>query len=63
MACMTRIAPVAMATTQLARVVRYDETLVSEETRVERTLLRMSWVVATDGDGKRKLHMQWESST
>ena len=62
MACMTLIAPVAMATTQLARVVRYEEPLVSEETRVERAPLRMSWVVATDGDGKRKLHMQWEAS-
>ena len=61
MASMTLIAPMAMATTQLAREVQYDETLVSQETRVERTPLRMSWVVATDGDGERKLQMQWQS--
>ena len=59
MACMTLIAPMAMATTQLARVVRYEETSVSQETRVERTPLRMSWVVATDGNGKRTLCMRW----
>jgi hypothetical protein len=59
MACITTIAPMAMATTQLARVVRYEETLVSQETRVERTPLRMSWVVATDGNGKRTLRICW----
>ena len=59
MACMTLNAPVAMATTHLARVVRYEETLVSQETRVERTPLRMSWVVATDSNGKRTLRIRW----
>ena len=61
MSCMTLIAPVAMATTQLARAVRYEETFVSQETRVERVPLGMSWVVATDGHGKRELKMQWQS--
>ena len=59
MACITMIAPMAMATTQLARVVRYEETQVPQETRVERTPLRMSWVVATDSNGKRTLRMCW----
>ena len=49
MACMTLIAPMAMATTQLARVVRYEEASILENPRLERTPLRMSWVVATDG--------------
>ena len=62
MACMTLIAPMAMATTQLARAVRYEETFVSQETRVERTPLRMSWVVATDGNGKRTLEIEWQTS-
>ena len=59
MACMTLIAPMTMATTQLARVVRYEEASVLENLRLERTPLRMSWVVATDGDGKRKLRIRW----
>ena len=60
MACMTLIAPMAMGTTQLTRVVRYEEVSVRENPRVERTPLRMSWVVATDGDGKRKLQIRWQ---
>ena len=59
MACMTLNAPMAMATTQLARVIRYEDVSILEKTRVERTPLRMSWVVATDGDGKRTLRMCW----
>ena len=59
MASMILNAPMAMATTQLTRVVRYQEASVSESPRVERTPLRMSWVVATDGDGKRKLEILW----
>ena len=59
MACMTLIAPMAMATTQLAHVVRCEDAPVSQETRVERTPLRMSWVVATDGNGKRTLRICW----
>jgi hypothetical protein len=62
MASMILIAPVAMATTQLARVVRYQEASDWVSPRVERTPLRMSWVVATEGDGKRKLQIEWFSS-
>ena len=36
--------------------------LLSQETRMERTPLRMSWVVASNGDGKRTLEMQWQTS-
>ena len=59
MARMTLIAPMAMATTQLARVVRYEQASIWENPGLERTPLHMSWVVATDGDGKRKLEIQW----
>jgi hypothetical protein len=59
MACMTLVAPMAVATTQLARVVRYQEASLWETPGVELTPLRMSWVVATDGDGKRKLRIEW----
>ena len=62
MASMILIKPMAMATTQLARVVRYEKASVLENPRVERTPLRMSWVVATDGDGKRKLQIEWRPS-
>ena len=63
MACITLTAPMAMATTQLARVIHYEDASTQQvESRVERTPLRMSWVVATDSDGKRKLQMQWTPS-
>ncbi len=63
MACMTLFAqPLAMATTQLARVVRYEDTSISDlEVRVDRSPLRMSWVVVTDGDGKPQLRIRWAS--
>lgn len=59
MATITLIAPMAMATTQLARVVRYEEASVWQQSRAERMPLRMSWVVAIDSDGNRRLQMQW----
>ena len=61
MACMTLFAqPLAMATTQLARVVQYEDvSTLHLESKVERSPLRMSWVVVTDGDGKPKLRMRW----
>jgi len=63
MACITLIAPVAMATTQFARVIHYeDASTLHVENTVERTPLHMSWVVATDSDGNRKLQMQWTPS-
>lgn len=62
MACITFIAPLAVATTQIARVVRYEQNSASQDQRLEHTLLRMSWAVAIDGDGKQKLQMQWCSS-
>jgi len=63
MACITLFAPVAMATTQLSRVTHYeDASTLQVESNVERTPLRMSWVVATDSDGNRKLQMQWTPS-
>lgn len=60
MACMTLSAPIAITTTQLARAIRHEEASVWQEPRPERMSLRVSWVVASDRDGKRKLQMQWE---
>jgi len=63
MACMTLFAPMAMATTQLARVIHDEDTSFCEpELSVERNPLRMSWVVTTDEQGCRRLKMTWESS-
>jgi len=61
MACMTLFAPpMAMATTQLARVVQYESASTWQlESTVERDSLRMNWVVVTDSDGKQQLRMRW----
>ena len=61
MACITLFAqPMAMATTQLARVIHNEDVLTSPwEGSVERSPLRMSWVVVTDGSGNRTLQIQW----
>jgi len=64
MACMTLFAqPLAMATTQLARVVHYEDASTSqfEAKALDRNPLRMSWVVVTDRDGKPQLRMHWAS--
>ena len=63
MACITLIAPMAMATTQLAHVVRFEEASGWQVPSAEHVPLRMSWVVATDGDGRCRLQMQWQPST
>jgi hypothetical protein len=66
MTCMALFAqPLAMATTQLERVLHYEnafsrqveDTLMATEKA--RKPLRLSWVVVTDTDGNRKLRMQW----
>jgi hypothetical protein len=64
MACITLFAqPLAMATTQLARVIRYEDVPTWQlENNAERNILRMSWVVVTDSNGNRKLQMQWTPS-
>ena len=63
MASISLTAPVAMATTQLARAIHIRDACTAEpEIKVERTPLRMSWVVATDGNGNRMLRMRWEPS-
>ncbi len=63
MACITLLAPMAMATTQLARVVE-GENVQPRQMNIteERDSLRMSWVVATDNDGNRCLRMHWAST-
>ena len=61
MSCMTLFAqPMAMATTELARVIHYEDAMQLEG-NLERNSLRMSWVVVTDGDGRPKLQMLWTS--
>ena len=63
MACMTLFAqPMAMATTQLARVIHYQDAFEQLEGNLDRNSLRMSWVVVTDGDGCQRLEMQWTPS-
>jgi hypothetical protein len=59
MACMTLAAPVAMATTQLARVIGYEVFAPWQEEKTERQPLRMNWVVVTGSDGSRVLRSQW----
>ena len=64
MSCMTLFAaPVAMATTQLKRVIHYEEALAWQpEGNVDHQVLSLSWVVFTDGNGNRKLQIQWAPS-
>jgi hypothetical protein len=60
MACITLFAqPMAMATTQLARVIHNEDVFTCPwEDSVERSPLRMSWVVVTDKNGNRQLRMR-----
>jgi len=60
MACIAVFTPMAMATTQVARVIRYEsaEPWILEKT-MARQPLRMNWVVVTDKDGKRALRAKW----
>lgn len=64
MACITLFAqPMAMATTQLARAIRYQDVSACQlEGDVEHKSLSMSWVVVTDNNGNRKLQIQWAPS-
>jgi len=58
MSCMTLFAqPMAMATTQLASAIHYEDAIL--EPKAEYKPLRMSWVVVTDENGKRQLRMHW----
>jgi hypothetical protein len=63
MACIIYFAqPLAMATTQLARVIRYERLSTWQlEKTADRKVPRMSWVVVTDSNGNRKLEAQWTS--
>lgn len=60
MACMTLTAqPMSMATTQLARVIPSEVSAPWQELNTGPQPLRTNWVVVTDNDGRRRLHMQW----
>ncbi len=64
MACITQFAPaLAMAATQVARVVRVEEMATRQPQRVsERAPLRMNWVAVTDSGGNRTLQTRWTPS-
>jgi hypothetical protein len=63
MACIALFAPVAMATSELVPAIHYEDVSAGQfESNVERRSLRMSWVVVTDSNGRRKLQMQWAPS-
>jgi hypothetical protein len=52
--------PTAMATTQLARRICFENSTAEfAERTVERPQLSMNWVVVTDENGKRQLRMRW----
>jgi hypothetical protein len=59
-ACVTLFAqPLAMATTQLVSAIRYEDARSWQvEPKAAHTPLRMSWVVVTDGNGKRQLRVR-----
>ncbi len=62
MACITLLTqPMAMATTQLERVIRYEVSAPWQEQPTERQPLRMNWVVVTGRSGNRELRMQWSA--
>jgi hypothetical protein len=63
MACMTLLAaPVAMATTQLARVSGYEVSAPWLGENTDRQSLRMNWVVVTGKNDRRVLRMQWATA-
>jgi len=64
MACITLFAqPMAMATTQLARVIRYEDASPwQRESSTQHNSLRMSWVVVTGSNGRRQLRMCWAAA-
>jgi hypothetical protein len=47
-----------MATTQLARVIRYEGPALRQEQKTGLTL-RMNWVVVTGKEGNRVFRMRW----
>lgn len=64
MACITLCAPpLAMVTTQLARVIHYEDSPTCPwEGNAERKPLHLSWVVVTEKNANRQLRMQWTSA-
>ena len=64
MACLTQFAPaVAMAATQVTRVVHIEELRIRQiERGSECTPLRLNWVAVTDSSGNQRLQMRWTVS-
>lgn len=60
MACITFFAqPMAMATTQLARAIPREAVRWQREAGALSSSLRMSWVVVTDSERKKRLRIDW----
>lgn len=60
MASFTLAQPMAMATTELERAIHVEDARPWDiSASVERSPLRMSWVVVTDSNGACKLQMEW----
>jgi hypothetical protein len=61
MTCMTLfLQPMAMATTQLARVTHHEDAFSWQvKPKTEHKSLRMNWAVVTDEQGRRQLRMHW----
>ncbi len=60
MPCMTLLEqPMAMATTQFARVIPFEVSAPWLEQNAGRQPLRMNWVVVTGNKSSRGLRMQW----
>ncbi len=67
MTCMTAFAePMAMATTQLTRVVQdrvfqYENAAPGQLENNDNRIPRMSWVVVTDKQGRQQLRILWRT--
>lgn len=60
MSCITFAQEAAMTTNQLARVAGHEACAPwSVEQQAEHRVLRMSWIVVTDENGKRSLRSRW----
>ena len=63
MASITLLLPMAMATTELTHALPCEDVCALQTTSgAERNSLRMSWVVATDSSGERRLLIRWDGA-
>jgi hypothetical protein len=63
MACITFLAPTAMATSQFMPVILCQVPAPRQSERnLDRQPLRMNWVVVTGRNGNRALRMKWSAA-